>query len=45
MTARKQSSEVEDLRDLVEIRRAREADAGKKLLSLGEAWKKLGLSS
>jgi hypothetical protein len=34
---------LEDIRDLLEIQRAREADAGKKLLSLDEAWKKLGL--
>lgn len=39
--ARKLMRELDDLRDLVEIQRARKASAGKKLLSLDEAWKKL----
>jgi hypothetical protein len=43
--ARKLAREVEDLRDLLEIQRARQSDAGKKLLPLGEAWEKLGLAS
>ncbi len=41
--ARKLARGIEDLRDLLEIRSARKADAGKKSLSLDEAWKKLGL--
>ena len=41
--ARKLAREVEDLRDLLEIQRARKTDAGKKLLGLDEAWEKLGL--
>jgi hypothetical protein len=41
--ARKLARELEDIRDHLEVQRARKADAGKKLLSLDEAWKKLGL--
>ena len=41
--ARKLTRELEDLRDLLDIQRARKADAGKKLLRLDDAWKKLGL--
>jgi hypothetical protein len=41
--ARKLTRELEDLRDLLAIQRARKADAGKKLLPAAEAWKKLGL--
>jgi hypothetical protein len=41
--ARKLARELEDIRDLLEIQRAHKADAGKKLLSLDEAWKKLGV--